>query len=138
MRPASHKRSAAVRGPVVAAAALPPPAEGPCEIASMSSSDDMPTTDVLLSPSGTFVHPSAAAAGRRAEHQRHLAIAIRQRIESRLVGRVRNLAVRIAGNTVVLEGSCSTYYSKQLAQHAALGVLEEEQLDNAIVVAVPR
>jgi hypothetical protein len=67
-----------------------------------------------------------------------LAIAIRQRIESRLVGRVRDLAVRVVGDTVVLEGKCSTYYTKQLAQHAALAILEHEQLENAIVVELPR
>jgi hypothetical protein len=66
-----------------------------------------------------------------------LAIAIRQRIESRLHGRVRNLSVRILDNTVVLEGQCSTYYTKQLAQHTALGVLENEHLENAIAVCVP-
>jgi hypothetical protein len=44
--------------------------------------------------------------------------------------------VRIKGDTIVLEGSCATYYTKQLAQHAALGVLEEEHLENAIVVAI--
>jgi hypothetical protein len=31
-----------------------------------------------------------------------------------------------------------TYYTKQIAQHAALGVLEDEHLENAIVVAVGR
>jgi hypothetical protein len=97
----------------------------------------MATTDVLLSPAGTFVSPSAVPADRTIEHRRQLAIAIRQRIESRLAGRVRDLAVRIVGDTVVIEGRCSTYYSKQLAQHAALGVLENEHLENAIVVAVP-
>ena len=64
----------------------------------------------------------------------NLAIAIRQRIESRLGGRVRGLSVVVEGNDVVLCGRCSTYYSKQLAQHAALGVIEDEQLENSIVV----
>ena len=68
---------------------------------------------------------------------RNLAIAIRQRIESRLHGRVRNLVVRILDDTVVLEGQCSTYYTKQIAQHTALGVLENEHLENAIAVRVP-
>ncbi|MGD9635604.1 MAG: hypothetical protein AB7I57_17690, partial [Pirellulales bacterium] len=67
---------------------------------------------------------------------RHLAVAIRQRIESRLGGRVRDLAIRVRGNTIVLEGSCATFYTKQLAQHAALGVLEDEQLENAIMVTM--
>jgi hypothetical protein len=63
---------------------------------------------------------------------------IRKRIESRLAGRVRNLAVRVLGDTVVLEGQCATFYTKQLAQHAALGILEDEHLDNAIVVDGPQ
>jgi hypothetical protein len=67
-----------------------------------------------------------------------LETAIRQRIESRLHGRVRNLAVRASGGLVVLEGECTTYYTKQLAQHAAMGVLDDEHLENAIVVNVPR
>ena len=63
---------------------------------------------------------------------------IRRRIESRLPGRVRQLKVRATGTRIVLEGQCSTYYTKQLAQHAALGILEDEQLTNAIEVRVPR
>jgi hypothetical protein len=90
-------------------------------------------TEVLLSPDGLETAHSAEAC-LRAERHRHLAVAIRQRIESRLGGRVRDLAICIRGNSVILEGRCATFYTKQLAQHAALGVLEDEQLDNAIVV----
>jgi hypothetical protein len=93
-----------------------------------------PDTELVLAPSGTFSNGSAGLAGPRFDRYRQLAIAIRQRIETRLAGRVRDLAVRIRGETVVLEGSCATYYSKQLAQHAALGVLDGEPLLNAIVV----
>ncbi|MEX2317913.1 MAG: hypothetical protein WD669_12220 [Pirellulales bacterium] len=99
---------------------------------------DPPATGVVLSPEGIFLAEGVAAAEHRNERHRQLAIAIRQRIESRLVGRVRGLVVRFVGDTVVLEGTCATYYTKQLAQHAALAVLEQEQLENAIVVAVPR
>jgi hypothetical protein len=67
-----------------------------------------------------------------------LLMTIRKRIESRLGARVRNLVVRRVEDTVVLEGQCATFYTKQLAQHAALGVLEDEHLDNSIVVTVPR
>lgn len=96
-----------------------------------------PAAEVVLSPSGTFLDHNLTGDDVQSDRRRQLAIAIRQRIESRLAGRVRDLAVRIAGTTVVLEGHCATYYTKQLAQHAALGVLEhDEQLDNAIVVAV--
>ena len=48
----------------------------------------------------------------------------------------RGLSVRILERTVVLEGQCATYYTKQLAQHAALGVLEDEHLENAIIVTI--
>jgi osmotically-inducible protein OsmY len=69
---------------------------------------------------------------------RHRALenAIRQRIESRLMGRVRNLHVRAIDGVVVLEGECTTFYTKQLAQHTAMGILEDEQLENSIVVSV--
>jgi hypothetical protein len=92
-------------------------------------------TEIILSPAG-FETMRSTEAGRRSERQRHLAIAIRQRIESRLAGRVRDLAIRVRGNTVVLEGRCATFYTKQLAQHAALGVLENEKLENAITVTM--
>jgi hypothetical protein len=75
-------------------------------------------------------------ASRRGSPCTQLEIAIRQRIEGRLQGRVRNLNVRAYENLVVLEGQCTTYYTKQLAQHAAMGILEDEQLDNAIVVRI--
>lgn len=59
---------------------------------------------------------------------------IHDRIVARLGGRVRRLVVRRSAGTVRLEGECSTYYTKQLAQHAALGVIEDEALENDIVV----
>lgn len=98
---------------------------------------DLPVKEVLLSPAGTFVGGTTAKPDLRSDRRRDLAIAIRQRIESRLHGRVRNLSVRILDETVVLEGQCSTYYTKQIAQHTALGVLENEHLENAIAVCVP-
>jgi hypothetical protein len=97
-----------------------------------------PSTEILLSPSGTLVTDSTAGTEGASARSRQLAVAIRQRIETRLGGRIHDLGVRVNGNTIVLEGRCATYYSKQLAQHAALGVLGDEHLENAIVVAVPR
>jgi hypothetical protein len=94
--------------------------------------------EVLLSTSGTFARVGQASADPDAERNRHLAIAIMQRIESRLPGRVRKLTVRVQAEAVVLEGECATYYTKQLAQHAALGILEDEHLENAIVVTIGR
>jgi len=102
---------------------------------SSAPASDAAETEVILSPAGFETAPSAEA-GYRTERHRHLAVAIRQRIESRLGGRVRDLAIRVRDETIVLEGRCATYYTKQLAQHAALGVLEEEQLENAIIVTM--
>lgn len=96
---------------------------------------DAAEREVILSPAGFATTPSADAT-HETERHRHLAVAIRQRIESRLGGRVRDLAIRVRGETIVLEGRCATYYTKQLAQHAALGVLEDEQLENAIMVTM--
>ncbi len=63
---------------------------------------------------------------------------ILQRIESRLCGRVRELSVCRSPNAIVLTGYCSTYYTKQLAQHAAMGVLQYERLINDIEVRPPK
>jgi hypothetical protein len=108
------------------------------ETASTVSEVDEQVAEVLLSPAGTFTAAAPSPSQDRAERNRQLAIAIRQRIESRLPGRVRELSVRILERTVVLEGHCATYYTKQLAQHAALGILDDEQLENAIEVGMPQ
>ena len=63
---------------------------------------------------------------------------IRERIEKRLGERIRDLNVAISGEKIVLEGRCATYYLKQLAQHAALGVIEDENLENEIKVVTCR
>lgn len=69
-----------------------------------------------------------------ANRRQLLELAVFERIRSRLDGRVRNLSVRVEDDVVLIEGECTTYYTKQLAQHAAMGVLEDEHLENAIVV----
>lgn len=68
---------------------------------------------------------------------RDLERVIYERIAARLGRRVRNLAVGVDRGVIRLAGQCSTYYTKQLAQHVALGVLEDEVIDNAIEVRVP-
>lgn len=94
--------------------------------------------DVELLPSVQtvpLIRPDEASSP-EARH-RALEIAVRQRIESRLMGRVRNLIVRASDGVVILEGECTTFYTKQLAQHTAMGILEDELLENSIVVSVP-
>ena len=73
----------------------------------------------------------------RRSSARELEQTIHERITSRLGRRVRNLVVAIDRGVIHLAGQCSTYYTKQLAQHVALGVVEDEVIDNAIEVGVP-
>jgi len=137
MRPVARQRS--VTMPMTPARtsseSLRIAASSPLTTVSLQENDYAPQTDVILSPTG-FETPRSTCAPHRTERQLHLAVAIRQRIESRLGGRVHDLSIRIRGNIIMLEGHCATYYTKQLAQHAALGVLEDEQLENAIVVTM--
>jgi hypothetical protein len=105
------------------------------ETATATDVADAAEAELVLGPAG-FADSQEVTADERTERRRQLAITIRQRIDTRLAGRVRDLAVRIQGDTIVLEGRCVTYHTKQLAQHAALGVLEDEQLENAIVVTM--
>jgi hypothetical protein len=83
---------------------------------------------------GSTTKVGEIVAVRGAKHE-ELEVVIRKRIESRLAGRVRNLLVRANGDSVVLEGQCATFYTKQIAQHAAMGVLDDQHLENAIVVS---
>ncbi|MEM9352209.1 MAG: BON domain-containing protein [Planctomycetota bacterium] len=59
---------------------------------------------------------------------------IRGRIQQRLPGRVHFLSVELSDEGIVLSGECCTFYSKQMAQHVAMGVVEYERLINNITV----
>ena len=48
--------------------------------------------------------------------------------------RIRDLAVELSPERVVLHGRADTYYVKQLAQHGVLDLLPWASLENAIVV----
>ena len=57
-----------------------------------------------------------------------------QKIHDRTGRRVRNLAVEMAGETVVLHGKASSFHVKQLAQSGVRDVLPRVTVRNAIVV----
>ena len=63
-----------------------------------------------------------------------LAACIERAVWRETGGRVRNLRVEINGDGVLLTGRCSTYYTKQKAQHAAMAVPGGGQLTNRIEV----
>jgi hypothetical protein len=45
-------------------------------------------------------------------------------LQGQLGGRVYNLRLQLRDNGLVLQGRARTYYAKQLAQHAVMGVTE--------------
>ncbi len=51
-----------------------------------------------------------------------LAVSIEKAVQEETAGGVANLSVTVRGNRIWLHGSCSSYYCKQLAQHAAMTV----------------
>ena len=120
MRRAGHKRPASVR----AIPATP----------SVTTLNVVAFADAPANESIAQVCP--VDSDHRDARHRALEISIQKRIESRLLGRVRNLIVRAFDGVVILEGECATYYTKQLAQHTAMGILEDEHLVNSIVVSV--
>jgi hypothetical protein len=61
-----------------------------------------------------------------------LATSIEKAVQQETAGAVANLAVVIHGDRIWLHGSCSSYYCKQLAQHAAMAVPTSLNLTNCL------
>jgi hypothetical protein len=59
---------------------------------------------------------------------------LERRVQNRTGRRVRNLAIELSPERVVLRGLAATYHVKQLAQHGIRDVLPQVRLENAIVV----
>jgi hypothetical protein len=59
---------------------------------------------------------------------------IRQAVDQRTSGRIRGLQVLLEGSRLVITGRSATYYSKQLATHAALDVADALVIQNDVVV----
>ena len=62
------------------------------------------------------------------------AATIRRRVAERTSGQIRDLSVAVVSRGVVLSGRTASFYSKQLAQHAAMQ-MSELPLVNEIEVA---
>ncbi len=63
---------------------------------------------------------------------------LQQELESRVLARtgrrVRQLAIELSPERIVLRGVAASYHVKQLAQHGVRDVLPQVRLENAIVV----
>ena len=66
---------------------------------------------------------------------KRLAASIERAVQRETHGGVRNLCVEVNGSGVYLRGRCPTYYLKQLAQHAAMGLPGGHRLTNQIEVS---
>ncbi len=68
------------------------------------------------------------------ESRSPLACSVERVVRSRTGGTIRDLQVEISGGTVILSGRTNTYYTKQLATHAALDAIDDASLANMIEV----
>ena len=59
---------------------------------------------------------------------------LERHINTRTSRRVRNLAIELVPEAVILRGRASTYYVKQLAQQGVRDLLPQVRLENAIEV----
>jgi hypothetical protein len=59
---------------------------------------------------------------------------LEQHVLARTGRRVRNLAIELEAERVVLRGCAASYHIKQLAQHGIRDILPQVCLENAIVV----
>lgn len=63
-----------------------------------------------------------------------LAVRIARVVKRRTAGSVQNLRVEVRRDGVFLDGQCASFYTKQLAQQAAMDLADEKQLTNRIEV----
>ncbi|HEV3340493.1 MAG TPA: BON domain-containing protein [Pirellulales bacterium] len=92
--------------------------------------------DFLLPPAAVYPEvprPPAAESTDDARSEK-LAARIARVVKRRTAGSVQNLRVEVRRDGVFLDGQCASFYSKQLAQQAAMGLTDERQLTNRIEV----
>jgi hypothetical protein len=63
-----------------------------------------------------------------------LQVELEQQVRLRTGRRVRNLAIELRPEQVILRGQTASYYVKQLAQHGVRDILPDVRLENTIAV----
>lgn len=81
-----------------------------------------------------IIDRNAAAKLRRSTQAEKFAERLARLIERRTNRAIRQLRVEISPQGIALEGHCSAFYLKQLAQEAVLATIEDQPLSNRIVV----
>ena len=69
------------------------------------------------------------------EEAEELATSIEQAVQRETDRGVANLSVEVNSDGILLRGRCTTYYTKQLAQHAAMSIPGGDRLTNSIEVS---
>lgn len=69
------------------------------------------------------------------EEADELAASIERAVQWETGGEVADLTVEVGPQGVLLKGHCDTFYTKQLAQHAAMRIPGGDRLVNSIEVA---
>lgn len=87
-----------------------------------------------LSPSWRDRSPEDSDLPDESTLNRKLAVQIIRAIQRRTVRGVRKLRVIVEEGRIQLTGECRSFYCKQLAQHAAMGLMRGQELKNQIVV----
>lgn len=96
--------------------------------------------ELLLPPAPVYPQHQAQSprppAGESPDDTRseRLAARIARVVKRRTAGSVQNLRVEVRRDGVFLDGQCASFYTKQLAQQAAMGLTDEKQLTNRIEV----
>ena len=69
------------------------------------------------------------------EEAEELATSIEQAVQRETGRGVADLTVEVSPQGILLKGRCTTYYTKQLAQHAAMSMPGGDRLTNSIEVS---
>jgi hypothetical protein len=93
--------------------------------------------DVIIEGLVATTGPARLGKARPASQCRILERRLRERILRRTGRRIRNLSVVVENDAIRIGGSCWTFYTKQLAQHAVMALNENEAIHNEIEVIAP-
>ena len=69
------------------------------------------------------------------EEAEQLVASIERAVQEETGRRVHDLSVEVGEDGILLKGHCNTYYCKQLAQHAAMGMPGGDRVTNSIRVS---
>lgn len=69
------------------------------------------------------------------EEAEELAASIERAVQRETARGVDDLTVEVSPQGILLRGRCTTYYTKQLAQHAAMSIPGGDRLINSIEVS---